>query len=59
MTAFSKWLERTLSWWVSFGLLYCIFRWVFDVGHLAAALAYFQASVGTALIYIERAVRGR
>lgn len=48
-----KWLEKVLSFWLSFALGYVIYRYVFGAGHLASSFAYATASLQTILQKLE------
>lgn len=41
----SKFIERALSFWFGFLIGYLMFRYAFNLGHLAAAFAYVSAQV--------------
>jgi len=51
----NRFIERLLAFWIGFGLSYCVMRWAFHAGHLAAALAYIETGVSTGLSYLRKA----
>lgn len=41
----SKAIGSVVGFWISFAVAYCVMRWLFGAGHLAAALAFVETQV--------------